>query len=525
MNEVGSEPRQNEFYFRNISVAELRLTFNKIKSDAIGYDGIPLKLMKIIFPYIENVLLHIINSILTFSVFPDCWKIARIVPIKKHGTSTDFSNMRPISVLPMLSKIAETIMKEQVVQYLNEFSLIDDCQAAYRKGYNTTSLLLSLTDCIRQSVGRNNFCILLSLDSSKAFNSISANILNNKLFTQFNFSSSACKLISSYLTDRKQYVHCGDQVSQILDVSSGVPQGSVLGPILFMAYVNDFVSCLNTSICKPYIFADDMQILFFGNLSTIASDEALINQCLRNVQSWTESNALQLNSSKTKAMLFTSQRSPLFTINLYLQNEAIEFVPKLKCLGITLDNRLTFESHINNLHCNINFTLHRLYSLNLYVPLQVRLKIAHALLLSKLMYGLEVFSGTLSTHLNDIKILFNRVARYVYNIPPYEHISEHTKQLLGCPVDQFIKFRVLFFFYKTIFTQTPVSLAQQFRFTRILRNQQICIPWIDSCLFERSFHVRVARFWNMFPTEYRNSSVTPSIFKRRLKNYLAVNIS
>jgi len=161
--------------------------------------------------------------------------------------------------------------------------------------------------------------------------------------------------------------------------------------------------------------------------------------------------------------------------------------------------------------------------LNLSVPLQVRLKIAHALLLSKLMYGLEVFSGMLSTHLNEIKILFNRVARYVYSIRPYDHISEYTKQLLGYPVDQFIKFRVLLFFYKIIFTQTPVSLAQQFRFTRSLRNQQISILWIDSCLFERTFHVRVARYWNMLPTEYRNCSVTPNIFKRRIKSYLVVN--
>ena len=157
--------RANEFSFRSVNFVELKVAFMKIKSGAVGHDRIRMKLLKLVFPIIGNILLYIVNNILTSSCFPDEWKVARVTTIRKSGSSDEFSNLRPISVLPILSKVVENIMKSQVMEHFDAFSLIDDCQSAYRKGHNTTSLLLSLTDSIRKHVSPSRFCIVLSLDS------------------------------------------------------------------------------------------------------------------------------------------------------------------------------------------------------------------------------------------------------------------------------------------------------------------------------------------------------------------------
>jgi len=256
------------FSFRNISIGELYCHILSIKSNSVGCDNIPIKFVKLIFPYICDVLVFVINTVLTTAVFPDAWKIARVVPIKKKGTSTDFSNLRPISVLPSLSKVVESIIKEQMMEYVNERKLLNDRQSAYRSGHNTTSLLLSMTDMIRKNTFRNNFSVLLSLDLTKAFDSILNLLLNNKLSTRFNFSVSACNLIKSYLENRSQYVQYNDFSSECLDVVCGVPQGSVLGPLLFMLFINDFFECLDQNSCEIFMFADDIQILFFGQIHT-----------------------------------------------------------------------------------------------------------------------------------------------------------------------------------------------------------------------------------------------------------------
>ena len=191
-------------------------------------------------------------------------------------------------------------------------------------------------------------------------------------------------------------------------------------------------------------------------------------------------------------------------------------------MGIILDSGLTFEYHINHLFCSLNFTLKRLYCLNINLPLQVRRNVAHALM-SKLLYGLEVYSATSITLTNRIKVLFNSVARYVFNVPLSYHISDYTKQLLSLDVENYILFRLLFFFYKIITTQAPQYLTNQFAFSRSMRSQQILIPRIFNTLYERSLLVRVARCWNRFPSDLKLFNLSPSVFKDKLLLYAANN--
>jgi len=305
-----------------------------------------------------------------------------------------------------------------------------------------------------------------------------------------------------------------------LDVVCGVPQGSVLGPILFVLFINDFFEHLDQNSCEVFMFADDIKILFFGQIHTSSDTEALINDCLSRTESWMSENKLKINANKTKAMLFNSLGVIDLQLNLFLNNTQIEFVSKMKCLGITLDNNLTFESHIHSLSTSINFTLKRLYSLNVHLPLNVKKNVAHSLLLSRLLYGLEVYSGTLERHVAEIRRLFNRVVRFVFNIKLRESVSGAVIDLLSLSVDNFITSRLLLLFYKLICQDSPQYLVSLFCFGRSTRNPQLVVPYINSSLFERSFQIRVIRCWNFLPSELKLFSSSLTTFKRDLIQYL-----
>ena len=237
-----------------------------------------------------------------------------------------------------------------------------------------------------------------------------------------------------------------------------------------------------------------------------------------------ESNFLKINAQKTKAIFFTTPRASRPSISLVINDSIIEFVPKLRCLGVILDEFLSFEHHINHLSASIHFTLQRLYSLNIVLSKEIKLKIAHALLLSKLLYGLEVYSGCNSTQTMRVKLLFNRVARYVYNIKRSDHISEHVHSMLNCNVECFIKLRVILLLYKIIGFQKPLYLTRLFTFSASLRNQQIVRPRIFTSLFEQSFVVRASRIWNGFPRQLKQFSFTLTVFKNRITSLAANNM-
>ena len=196
-------------------------------------------------------------------------------------------------------------------------------------------------------------------------------------------------------------------------------------------------------------------------------------------------NKLKINANKTKAMLFNSLGAIDLQFNLLLNNTQIEFVSKWKCLGIILDNKLTFEAHIQSLSTSINFTLKRLYSLNVHLPLCVRKTVAQSLLVSRLLYGLEVYSGTLERHTAEIRRLFNRVVRFVFNIKLRDSVSDAVIDFLNLSVDNFIKSRLLILFYKLICQDSPRYLVDLFCFGRSTRNTQLVVPYINSSLFER----------------------------------------
>lgn len=510
----------NGFSFRAVEYSEVVDAFKMIKATAVGCDGLKLKFLKLVFPFVGTYVWHIVNRIITTSVFPSDWKIAKVIPIPKKGNINSIENMRPISIMPILSKMVENVMKIQIVDHLEAHSLLHDCQSGFRSNRSTTSLLIGLTDNVRSHVGHGGCCVLLSLDLEKAFDKIDHTILVEKLHFLFGFSVTACRLMYSYLLDRKQYIYCNGNVSGICPVKSGVPQGSVLGPLLFIMYVNDVFERLISNNCLTFAFADDLQIVFKGNFDFLDVLQNTIDFTVRLLVEWMNENGLSINSNKTKAMLFGGLKGD--DVSISICDHDIEVVDSLDCLGIIIDSRLSFESHVSAIACRVNYILRKLYNFNLCLPQSVKKQVVHALIMPIFLYGMEVYSGTLGYVLKKLRLVFNRVMRYVYSVGVRLHITCYVKDFLGCSFAGYIQIRSILHFYKVFVKKTPLFLVELFEFGRSTRNVQIIIPRISPQL-ERSFLVRVARFYNKLPSTLKSFDYSLDAFKRRLYHHMEIN--
>ena len=208
-------------------------------------------------------------------------------------------------------------------------------------------------------------------------------------------------------------------------------------------------------------------------------------------------------------------------INVFVGGSRIAFVRNLKCLGIIIDDQLNFSGHIDHLYGKLVGIMRRFYSCNIYLPRAIRHRLVYALLMPHVIYGLEVFAGTLSYNIVRLNRIVNMIVRYAYNVRRHLHISEYVKSFLGCSFRKFISFRNLLTFYHVIKTGLPSQLCSVFSFCHSTRNPQILIPMIRSSIFERSFIVRVARCWNSLPYMLRIFSHSNNAFRLKLLHYFA----
>ena len=325
-----------------------------------GHDVISSKLLKDIGVVIAPTLSVIINQSLCTGVFPDKLKIAKVIPLFKKGDESLIENYRPISLLSSISKVFERIVFNQLYKYLDDNNLLFDSQYGFRKHHSTELAAVELIDRIYETMDQGDIPISIFLDLSKAFDTLDHSILLNKL-EYYGVKGNASRWFSSYLTGRYQYVDMGGVRSEISYIKTGVPQGSILGPLLFILYVNDM-----HTISEKFTFityADDTTLtcplvsLSFDQEHTIDSISRGIDNEMKKVTNWLAVNKLSLNVSKTKYMLFHfSQRTlrdcdiPKIRIN----EIDIERVDEFDFLGLTINENMTWNSHIRKISNKIS---------------------------------------------------------------------------------------------------------------------------------------------------------------------------
>jgi len=359
--------------------------------------------------------------------------------------------------------------------------------------------------------------ILLFLDFSKAFDSINHNLLLKKLNIQFYFDCSSIKLLKNYLANRTQYVSMGEQISSSLHTSCGVPQGSVLGPLLFSLYINDIYKSLSYSECR--LFADDVQVYLSGYVHNLRNLVGKMNDDLDAISYWSKENYLKINPSKSQAMLIYKQKIITDSLpKIKLNDTVINFVDKAKNLGIMFSSTFTWYDQINMLATRIYPILRKLWKLSPFLSEWAKKKLIIALVLPHYMYCCEVFTGMNVTKLNKLNVMFNDCTRFVCNRKRSYHISDVSKLILGCTFNNYLKFRRIVFFKKILNKTVPDYLVGKITLGRSIRNRTVIIPSHNSSVRHLSYFIATAKLWNTLPNTIK-SEASFRKFVILLRNY------
>lgn len=360
------------FHFKELSYVEVRdEIFNLTNSNSRDIYGFNSRVLKCIGNLIYIPLTNLFNHCLRMSVFPDCLKVARVVPVHKKGSASEPNNFRPISVVPLIGKIFERLLHARIVVFLETHMILNKAQFGFRKGLSASMAISRLVQLISDAFDSGSFVGTLFCDLSRAFDCVSSDILVSKL-KRYKFSDSSISLVESYLSNRQQQVHLEDAKSNFSVTSRGVPQGSVLGPILFLLYINDLVYSMPDT--EFILFADDTTVVSIDQHISLLS--GVMEDVRSRVEAWFTSNQLKLNPDKTNTVCFS------------LRPHTGEGSLSARFLGIFVDSRLTWDVHTDYLAGKIASNVYALRNLAHFVSKKVLLSAYHALVHSHLEYAL-----------------------------------------------------------------------------------------------------------------------------------------
>ena len=358
-----------------------------------GYDGISTSLLKSIINEIKDPITVIINQCLHSGIFPDMLKVAKITPIHKKNDAQILDNYRPISLLPLISKIFEKIIHSQIYSYFVNNNLLFDSQYGFRELHSTQQAGLELAArCYSKLESRETpFCIFIDL--SKAFDLVDHSILLQKL-SYYGFDDVSLKLCESYLSGRKQYVQYGAAVSDTVTLDKGIPQGSVLGPLFFSIFINDLPNA--APLFSKIIYADDTSLV--GSLETFDLEKTnnieVISHNITNefskIMNWIRVNKLKINIGKTKYMCFTTRQRTLEYPQIRVNNIYIERVKSFNFLGI-INIYLTWSAHIDHVSLKLSRLIGVLNRLKNFLPYAILKIIFDSLFMSHVHYGLLIW--------------------------------------------------------------------------------------------------------------------------------------
>lgn len=410
---------------------------------SVGIDGIKVELIKNCAYSLLEPLSIIINLSFTSGVFPDGLKTAVVIPIFKAGARDEISNYRPISLLPIISKIIELIVKNRIITFLEHNKFFSDRQFGFLAGRSTDGALLSHITDIVSHIERGSFSVALYLDIKKAFDTVDHGILLNKL-EKCGIRGPILNWFNTYLRNRYQVVRIGEGLSSSEIVTSGVPQGSILGPILFLIYVNDLLQLKISG--RLYSFADDTSILFSAKTKTELINK--INYDLKSLTVWFWEHKLHPNLNKTKIVSFGFQNINLHkTIKLHLNPFCkvscnclfLDQVSEIKYLGITLDEKLSWGPHTVNLQNRLRKLNYMMYHVNRLVTRKHLLRIYRAMYDPVLRYGIIHWGHAPKKFTTPLKVLQKYCIRIIAGIKKRDSTKKYFKDFEILNFDQILK--------------------------------------------------------------------------------------
>ena len=466
---------------------------------------------------IAKPLAHIFNLSFSCGVFPDHMKIAKIIPIFKNGQKTEFTNYRPISILSQFSKILKKLFNLRLEKFLDANKILSDSQYGFRSGMSTDHAAAELVEQIASAIDGQRCCAGVFIDLKKAFDTVDHELLVEKLKV-YGIRDVANKWLQNYLTNRKQYVVIDDHSSDMLDMTCGIPQGSVLGPILFIIYINDI--CNVSDVVKCVLFADDTNI--FCSEKNDTDLQLTLNRELGKLFVWFSVNKLSLNLSKTNYILFCN-RSADTDLNICINTINVTRVQSSKFLGIIIDENLNWKPHIQLVKSKLSKTLSIIYKASKLINCEGMFTLYCSLFLPYLTYCCEIWGNTYTTNVNCLYVIQKKLVRIIHHEGRLAHTNCLFQQMHSLKFHDLVKYRTAIIMFKLYYGKLPTLLQSRFMRSENIHNTRskntFILRYSRTNLKAMSISVCGIKLWNALPVNIKETKSLYT-FKIKVKAYL-----
>ena len=419
----------NSMFISNITEAEVTETILDLNNSSPGYDEVPAIVMKQNIHALIKPLTYLINCSINKGIFPDELKIAKVIPIYKSGDKTSIENYRPISVLSVFSKVFEKIMYNHLINFINKHNILYKYQFGFRKRHSTNHAIITLVDKISTALDRGNVVIGCFLDLKKAFETVNHSILISKLY-KYGIRGNSLQWFKSYLANRQQFVQIHTSKSNTETVTCGVPQSSILGPLLFILYINDLSNV--SDVLFPILFADDTSVYIEAeNESLVIS---ILNEELEKINTWLKAIKLTLNLDKSHYRVFHRGKRKIDFDTPSLNHISLKRVKFTKFLGVIIDDQLKWSNHILYIKNKIAKGFGIILRARKFFNRKTLQNLYHSFIFPYLIYCVEIWGSASDAHLLPLILLQKKIVR-VISFSPY---LAHTKEI-------FLKLNILLF--------------------------------------------------------------------------------
>lgn len=516
------------FKFKQVPEEEIIKVIKSIKTNACGVDKISSYFLKLAINQLAKPLTNIVNSSFKDRMFPSRWKMALVKPLPKINTPINPSDFRPISLLPAVSKIMEKIAAKQMVDYLKKKNLLDTHQSAYKSNHSTLTALLNITDDIYDALEDTEVTILILLDYSKAFDCANHKLILAKL-QKCGFHTDSLRWLESYLSKRSQQVVTEENTSPWEDIINGVPQGSILGPLLFTILISDIKSIIKHG--KYHLYADDTQLYYRCKVSEVSETIKNINKDLDMVADFSLRNCLKLNNDKSNYIIIGSRQNlvklaehPLPPIKI--GNNPIERKLHVKNLGVIFDETLSWDKHINKCIGKAYGKFKQAFRFKHFLSTKAKLNISEMYILSQFNYCDALFLNASNILKNKIQKVQNNCLRFALDLRKYEHITIHRKKLDLLNMDNRRSLHSLTLMHKIVKQIAPVYLCRRIKRHVDIHNYNtrnrlgLAITNMKTAKKSNSFFGTIQKLYNNVSNNMDISNISINCFKTKCKKYL-----
>ena len=516
--------------FSLICEADLKKLILSMPNKSCSLDPLPTSLLKSLLPELLPLLTLIINTSLKYGEVPASFKQALVVPLlKKNNLDTNIlKNYRPISNLPFLSKVLERVVLQQLQNHLKENELLGIYQSAYRTNHSTETAVLNVVDNLLLKNDEHKISLMACLDLSAAFDTLDHKILLQRLKISYGVHGNVLKWFTSYIESRSQFISLDSYTSSRTTLEFGVPQGSVLGPVLFTLYAQPLSHVIVHNDCLHHNYADDTEVTKSSDPQNLEETKDGMNGCVRDISNWMEINKLKLNPEKTELMIISTKHNMKKINEKHINIKGVD-VPvqqSLKYLGVRLDSTMSMTNQVSSICRACYYEIRRISSIKKFLSSDALKTLVVSRVLSRLDYCNSIFVGMSEENFKRLQLIQNSAARLILHKRKRDHVTPLLRELHWLPVRArcIYKIAVLVFRYfeGTLPTYLSNSLSpyQTSRFLRSTSHKLLNVPTYKmKNQGSRSFSIAGPKIWNDLPMNLRKSA-TFSIFKKNLKTYL-----